>query len=129
MLMGPGAGGRQTATAVVSDIVGIAATKEVGFLQDCSCTVELDLYPDELMTSAFFIRMQAEDRAGVLAQISSVFGRHDVSIQSMVQEGHGDSAELIFITHPTVERGLFKAVSEVESLSCCRSRPMIMRVL
>lgn len=129
MLMGPGAGGRQTATAVVSDIVGIAATKEVGFLQDCSCTAKLDFFPDELMTSAFFIRMQAEDRAGVLAQISAVFGRHGVSIESMVQKGHGDSAELIFITHPSIERGLFQAIAEVESLSCCHSRPMTMRVL
>ena len=74
MLMGPGAGGVPTATAVVSDIMSIANTKDVGFLQSCSCYRSLGFYPAEEMESAFFIKMNVEDRAGVLAQIASVFG-------------------------------------------------------
>lgn len=129
MLAGPGAGGRQTASAVVADIVSIVSTKTAGFLQNCSCYKVLEFMPDEEMTSAFFIRMKVEDRAGVLAQIASVFGRNDVSIESMIQKGHGDEAELVLITHPTLERGFFAATEEIEGLSCCKGAPVSMRVL
>jgi homoserine dehydrogenase len=129
MLSGPGAGGRQTASAVVADVVSIVSTKTAGFLQNCSCYQVLDFLPAEEMNSAFFVRMQAEDRAGVLAQIASIFGSNDVSIESMIQKGHGDEAELVFITHPTSERGFFAALGEIEALSCCRSAPVPMRVL
>jgi homoserine dehydrogenase len=129
MLTGPGAGGVPTATAVVSDIMSIAGTSSPGFLQDCSCYRTMSFYPDAEMVSAFFIRMHVEDRAGVLAQISSVFGQHDVSIESMLQKGHGDEAELVLITHPTVEGSFFAAVSEIDGLSCVRSSPMTIRVL
>ena len=129
MLTGPGAGGPPTATAVVSDIVNIAGTDSVGFLQNCTCYKALDPCPDEEMHSAFFIRFKVEDRSGVLAQIASIFGEHDVSIESMIQKGHGDEAELMLITHPTMERGFFAAIERVAGLSCAKSRPMTIRVL
>ena len=129
MLTGPGAGGPPTATAVVSDIVNIAGTDSVGFLQNCTCYKALDPCPDEEMHSAFFIRFKVEDRSGVLAQIASIFGEHDVSIESMIQKGHGDEAELMLITHPTMERGFFAAIEQVAGLSCAKSRPMTIRVL
>ncbi len=129
MLTGPGAGGPPTATAVVSDIVNIAGTDVAGFLQSCTCYKSLDLCPDQEMSSAFFIRFKVEDRAGVLAQIASIFEEHDVSIESMIQKGHGDEAELMLITHPTRERGFFAAMEQVAGLSCAKSRPMTIRVL
>ena len=129
MLMGPGAGGVPTATAVVSDIVSIVSTNEVGFLQSCSCYRQLDLYPSEDVESAFFIRVSVVDRAGVLAQIASAFGEHGVSIASMLQRGRGDEAELVLITHPTTERRFFAAVDQATHLDCCQSVPMTLRVL
>lgn len=129
MLTGPGAGGPPTATAVVSDIVNIAGTDSAGFLQSCTCYKALDLCPDLEMHSAFFIRFKVGDQAGVLAQIASIFGEHDVSIESMIQRGHGDEAELMLITHPTMERGFYAATEQVAGLSCVKSRPMIIRVL
>ena len=129
MLTGPGAGGDPTATAVVGDIVTIAGTEKAGFLQNCSCYKELDFLPDALVESAFFIRMQVEDRAGVLAQISSVFGERQVSIESMIQKGQGDQAELVFITYPSVEKDFFSAIETIAGLSCVRSRPMTIRVM
>jgi homoserine dehydrogenase len=127
MLMGPGAGGVPTATAVVSDIVSIANTKDVGFLQSCSCYRELGFYPAEEMESAFFIKMNVEDVAGVLARIASVFGCHQVSIASMIQKGRGAEAELVLITHPTKEKNFFAAIREANALSCCRSEAMTLR--
>jgi homoserine dehydrogenase len=129
MLMGPGAGGVPTATAVVSDIVSIVSTNEVGFLQSCSCYRQLELYPSEDVESAFFIRVSVADRAGVLALIASAFGEHEVSIASMIQKGRGDEAELVLITHPTKERQFFAAVEKAKSLECCQSEPMTLRVL
>jgi homoserine dehydrogenase len=89
----------------------------------------LEFMPAEEMRSAFFIRMQVEDRAGVLAQIASAFGDQQVSIESMIQKGHGDEAELVLITHPTQERGFFNAVGTIAGLSCSRGAPVTMRVL
>jgi homoserine dehydrogenase len=129
MLMGPGAGGMPTATAVVSDIVSIANTKDVGFLQSCSCYRRLALYPADEVDSAFFIKMNVEDVSGVLAQIASVFGQHGVSIASMIQKGRGAEAELVLITHPTKERHFFAAVGQAGDLACIKSRPKTLRVL
>ena len=129
MLMGPGAGGVPTATAVVSDIVSIANTKDVGFLQSCSCYRRLEFYPAEEVESAFFIKVSVADQAGVLAQIASIFGEHDVSIANMIQKGRGDEAELVLITHPTKERQFFAAMEQTQGLVCCRTEPMTLRVL
>lgn len=129
MLSGPGAGGVPTSSAVVSDIISIVSTNKAGFLQDCSCYKERGFIPDAETSSAFFIRTRVEDRAGVLAQISSIFGEQGVSIESMIQKGHGDQAELVMITHPTVERDFFAAIEEVGQLSCCGSPLTTIRVL
>jgi len=129
MLSGPGAGGVPTSSAVVSDIISIVSTDKAGFLQDCSCYKDRDFIPDAETSSAFFIRTRVEDRAGVLAQISSIFGEYEVSIESMIQKGHGDQAELVMITHPTIERDFFAAIEEVGQLSCCRSPLTTIRVL
>ena len=129
MLMGPGAGGMPTATAVVSDIVSIANTKDVGFLQSCSCYRELPFFPADEVESAFFIKLNVEDVSGVLARIAAVFGEHGVSIASMIQKGRGDEAELVLITHPTKERDFFAAIGEARDLPSCKSEPMTLRVL
>jgi homoserine dehydrogenase len=129
MLMGPGAGGGPTATAVVSDIVSIANTKDVGFLQSCSCYRSLEMFPSEEVESAFFIKMNVVDRAGVLAQIAAVFGGQGVSIASMIQKGRGDEAELVLITHPTKESDFFAAIEQMKNLMCCDNEPLTLRVL
>jgi len=129
MLMGPGAGGVPTSTAVVSDIVSIANTKDVGFLQSCSCYRSLGFYPAEEVESAFFIKVRVEDRVGVLAQIASLFADQSVSIANMLQKGRGDEAELVLITHPTRERDFFAAIEHTKGLACCKSDPITLRVL
>jgi homoserine dehydrogenase len=129
MLMGPGAGGVPTATAVVSDIVSIANTKDVGFLQSCSCFRSLGFFAADDMESAFFIKINVEDRSGVLAQIAAVFGAHGVSVASLTQKGRGEQAELVLITHPTREKNFFAAIEEVGKLPSCKGQPMTLRVL
>ncbi len=122
MLMGPGAGGSPTATAVVSDIVSIANTKDVGFLQACSCYRNLGFLPAEDVESAFFIKMNVADQTGVLAKIAAAFAEHSVSIASMIQKGRGDEAELVLITHPTKEKDFFAAIEKAKAFSCMQER-------
>lgn len=129
MLSGPGAGGLQTSTAVISDIVSIVSTTTTGFMQNCSCYRTLPLLPEQEMHSAFFIRVRVEDRPGVLAQLASIFGERAVSIQSLIQKGHGDQAELVLITHPSPEKDFHAALEAIAGLSSVRSRPMTIRVL
>lgn len=129
MLMGPGAGGPPTSTAVVSDIVSIANTKDVGFLQSCSCYRTLGFYPADEVESAFFIKMNVADQTGVLAQIAEVFAQHQVSIASMIQKGRGDEAELVLITHPTKEKDFFAAMTRTKEFTFVKSEPMTLRVL
>jgi homoserine dehydrogenase len=129
MLMGPGAGGPPTSTAVVSDIVSIANTKDVGFLQSCSCYRTLGFHPADEVESAFFIKMNVADQTGVLAQLAEVFAEHQVSIASMIQKGRGDEAELVLITHPTKEKDFFAAIAKTNKFSFVKSEPMTLRVL
>jgi len=89
----------------------------------------LEFYPAEEVESAFFIKVSVADQAGVLAQIASIFGEHDVSIANMIQKGRGDEAELVLITHPTKERQFFAAMEQTQGLVCCRTEPMTLRVL
>lgn len=129
MLMGPGAGGPPTATAVVSDIISIANTKDVGFLQACSCYRALGFYAADEVESAFFIKMDVADQAGVLAKLAAVFAEHGVSIASMIQKGRGDEAELVLITHPTKEKDFFAAIERAKGFSFIKSEPLTLRVL
>lgn len=129
MLMGPGAGGVPTSTAIVSDIISIANTKDVGFLQSCSCYRDLGFYPSKEVESGFFIKVSVADQAGVLAQIASIFGEHSVSIASVLQKGRGEEAELVLITYPTREKQFFAAIEQAKGLPCCKSEPMTLRVL
>jgi homoserine dehydrogenase len=73
--------------------------------------------------------MSVADRAGVLAQIASVFAGQEVSIASMLQKGRGDEAELVLITHPTKEKHFFTAIGQAKNLACCRNEPITLRVL
>ncbi|HET7237194.1 MAG TPA: homoserine dehydrogenase [Actinomycetota bacterium] len=109
MFYGRGAGGDPTATAVVGDLVTVARNlladaRGVG----CTCFHERTIRPMEEVTGQFYILLRVEDRPGVLAEIASVFGREDVSIKSVWQEGTGEDAQLVFITHRALE-GAFQA--------------------
>ncbi len=118
MFYGRGAGGDATATAVVGDLVSVArnllsGARGVG----CTCFHERTIRPMEEMTGQYYILLRVEDRPGVLAEIASVFGRRDVSIKSVWQEGTGDDARLVFITHRAREGPFQHAVGELRGLA------------
>ena len=129
MFYGRGAGGEPTATAVVGDLVTVARNlladaRGVG----CTCFHERTIRPMAEMTGQYYILLRVEDRPGVLAEIASVFGRNDVSIKSVWQEGIGEDAQLVFITHRAREGAFQQAVTEVRGVPAVEEVRSILRV-
>src|SRR6476661_8604048 len=95
-LSGPGAGGRQTASAVLGDVVSVMT----GGARPPAPPLPLELVED--VASAFYLHLDVADQPGVLAQVTQVLGDHEVSIRSVVQRGLGESARLVMVTHPVL---------------------------
>jgi homoserine dehydrogenase len=129
MLYGRGAGGDPTATAIVGDLVSVArnllsGARGVG----CTCFLERSIRPMEEMEGQYYILLRVEDRPGVLAEISSVFGRNRVSIKSVWQEGTGEDAQLVFVTHRAREGAFQQAVSELRDVRAVHEVRSVLRV-
>ena len=130
LFLGPGAGGRPTATAVLGDVIlasreFLAGTKVAprvrfgnGAVRDFS----------EVETQ-WYLRLEVKDAPGVLAQIATVFGTHQVSIMSVWQEGRGDGATLLLITHNAREDDHRAAARDLERLEVVRQVAATIRVI
>jgi homoserine dehydrogenase len=122
-LSGPGAGGPQTASAVLGDVISAmippATTPE---------TTEM-LAVVEDVVSAFYLHMEVADRPGVLAQIAEILGMQGASIKSVVQRGLGDNARLVMVIHPLLESRFFAAVRLIGQLDFMRAPPRAIRVI
>ncbi|HSJ51841.1 MAG TPA: homoserine dehydrogenase, partial [Actinomycetota bacterium] len=129
MFYGRGAGGEPTATAVIGDLITVARNMLAGARGvGCTCFHERTIRPMSEMTGQYYILLRVEDRPGVLAEIASVFGRHEVSIKSVWQEGTGRDAQLVFITHRALEGAFQAAVSELRDVAPVREVRSVLRV-
>ncbi|MBJ7520026.1 MAG: homoserine dehydrogenase [Solirubrobacteraceae bacterium] len=122
-LSGPGAGGPQTASAVLGDVVSAmvppAPTPEP--------TSALPVITD--VESAFYLHLEVDDEPGVLAQVAQILGLQGVSIKSVVQEGMGEKARLVMVLHPVLESRFAAATKMIEGLDFIRATPRAIRVL
>ncbi len=122
-MSGPGAGGPQTASAVLGDVISAmippASTPET--------TQRLEIVDDAL--SAFYLHLEVEDRPGVLAQIAQLLGLQGASIKSVVQQGTGSGARLVMVVHPMLESKFYAAVDLISRLEFLRGTPRAIRVL
>jgi homoserine dehydrogenase len=129
MFYGRGAGGEATATAVVGDLVTVARNLMAGARGvGCTCFYERTIRPIEGLTGQYYLLIRAEDRPGVLAEIASVFARGDVSIKSVWQEGFGDDAQLVFVTHRAREGAFQDAVTALRGLPAVEEVRSVLRV-
>ena len=123
-MSGPGAGGIQTASAVLGDVVSIisgeAPVHEAG-------AERLAVVSD--VTSSFYLHLEVADRPGVLAQIAKVLGDNEVSVKSVVQRGIGDDARLVMVLHECLESHFAAAVEAIGELEEMRSPPRSIRVI
>ena len=122
-LSGPGAGGSQTASAVLGDVISAmipppslpAPAEEVELVSD--------------VESAFYLHLEVADRPGVLAQVAELLGLQGVSVKSVVQHGLGDNARLVLVMHPVLESKFLAAVELIGRLDFMRAEPRIIRVI
>ncbi len=129
MLYGRGAGGEPTATAVAGDLIRVARNLVLGGRSiGCTCYLERRIRPMENMEAAYYALLDVEDRPGVLAQVAGVFGTNGVSIRSVWQEGTGQDAQLVLITHRAREGSLRDTVRGLEALEPVRSVTSVLRV-
>jgi homoserine dehydrogenase len=122
-MSGPGAGGPETATAVLGDVVSILS----GHAPVHETRRDLPIVAD--VSSSFYLHMEVADRPGVLAQIADVLGRNRISVQSVVQRGLGDDARLVMILHEAPESAFYAALAEIGGLPFLRAAPRAIRVI
>ena len=122
-MSGPGAGGPQTASAVLGDVVS-------AMIPPPSLPHRLERIPIVSdVVSAFYLHLEVADRPGVLAQVAELLGLQDVSVKSVVQKGLGDEARLVMVLHPVLESRFFAAVRLIGRLDAIRSAPRSIRVI
>jgi homoserine dehydrogenase len=122
-MSGPGAGGVETASAVLGDVVSILTGRAPVHMARESLEIVRDI------NSSFYLHLEVADRPGVLARIADVLGRNEVSVQSVVQRGLGDEARLVMVMHECPESSFFKALAEIASLEFIRAQPRAIRVI
>ncbi len=123
-MSGPGAGGPQTASAVLGDVISAmippastpAAAHRLQIVQD--------------VVSAFYLHLEVADQPGVLARVAQVLSSHGVSVKSVVQKGLGHQARLVMVVHPVLESRFGSAMGEIAALGdVLRAPPRAIRVL
>jgi homoserine dehydrogenase len=122
-MSGPGAGGTETASAVLGDVVSIVAGKTPVH----SVRERLPIVHD--VASAFYLHLEVADRPGVLAQVAKVLGDNGVSVRSVNQRGLGDDARLVMVMHECRESDFYAAVEGITPLDFMRSAPRAIRVI
>jgi homoserine dehydrogenase len=122
-MSGPGAGGVETASAVLGDVVSILA----GEAPVHETRAELPLVAD--VSSSFYLHLEVADEPGVLADVARVLSDNEVSVKSVVQRGIGDEARLVMVVHECLESRFREAVEEIGRLGEIRSAPRFIRVI
>jgi homoserine dehydrogenase len=122
-MSGPGAGGPQTASAVLGDVISAmippASTPPTSRV--------LEIVGD--VVSAFYLHLEVADQPGVLAKVAQVLAEQEVSVKSVVQRGLGSQARLVMVVHPVLESRFFAAMEALGRLDVLRAPPRAIRVL
>ena len=134
MFSGPGAGEGPTASAVVSDLLSIAASLATGQnpnpLLTCSHSHMLSILPNSEVVTRLYVRLLVKDTSGVIGKLGICFGQHNVSLESIVQIGIQDSlVELVVVTHEVPEGAFQKALSEIRQFPEVKDIPSLLHVL
>jgi homoserine dehydrogenase len=136
MFYGPGAGGGATASAVMSDVMNIAAmiktSRGVNPLLKIPQHPSRQLVPIAELVTRFYARIICVDRPGVIGNIGTCFGKHNVSLESIVQiDFNNGLAEIVVVTHNVKEENFRQALAELPQLEAIDQIeiPSVLRVL
>jgi homoserine dehydrogenase len=122
-MSGPGAGGPQTASAVLGDVISAMIPPA----STPPASAALPIVQD--VVSAFYLHLEVADEPGVLAQVAQVLAVEGVSVKSVVQKGLGDQARLVMVVHPVLESRFEVAMAAIAALDTMRTPPRAIRVL
>ncbi|MEL7351843.1 MAG: homoserine dehydrogenase [Cyanobacteria bacterium P01_A01_bin.116] len=131
MFYGPGAGEGPTASAIVSDLLLVAAAdKKPNPLLDCSHTYTLNIVPNAEVVTRLYVRLLVQDTSGVIGKLGTCFGKHDVSLESIVQIGIQDGlVELVVVTHEVPEGAFQQALADIRQFPEVKEIPSLLHVL
>jgi homoserine dehydrogenase len=129
MFYGPGAGGAPTASAVLGDLVTVARNR----LADTrgageSAYADRAVLPMGETLTRYHVAMDVDDRAGVLAAVANAFAEHEVSIQTVRQEGRDEDAQLVVVSHQATDAQLVATVELLRRMEFVREVSSVMRV-
>jgi homoserine dehydrogenase len=122
-MSGPGAGGSQTASAVLGDVISAMIPPA----STPATSERLEIVQD--VVSSFYLHLEVADEPGVLAEVAQVLARHEVSVKSVVQKGLREQARLVMVLHPVLESRFGGAMEEIAALDVMRAPPRAIRVL
>ncbi len=129
MFYGRGAGGAPTASAVLGDLVAVARHRVSGGRGPGeSAYADLPVRPMGDTITRYHVSLDVNDKPGVLAAVAQAFAEHGVSIQTVRQEGHGNDASLILVTHSARDAALASTVEALRKLDVVRDVTSVMRV-
>jgi homoserine dehydrogenase len=129
MFYGAGAGGIPTASAVLGDIVAVARNRVAGTRgPEATTYADLPALPMGQALTRYHVALDVADKPGVLARIAESFARHDVSIKAVRQEGRGDDAQLVIVTHSAPDASLAACVADLDGMDVVRAVASVMRV-
>ena len=126
---GPGAGAAPTASAVIGDVLSAChqlSSNQSNWYQLRSQKNDNKNFDD--VSSSWFIRLSVADEPGVLASIAGTFSENNVSIESVIQEGRGEQAELVLVTHEAPEKDMQNSINQITSLDSVTSVTSTLRV-
>ena len=135
LLVGPGAGGAPTASAVASDIVDIARDVIFSpFVRNAASLVPFKRASLDAHQGAYYVRLAVYDRPGAMAAIAKCMGDQGISIESIVQRqalagtASGEAAPVVMITHDTTEEKIRSALAAIEQDGKVAEKPQMIRI-
>jgi homoserine dehydrogenase len=129
ILEGPGAGGEETATAVIGDVIAVIGTQGTGFLQHDVYFREVGRFDPNLLESPCYLRVTVDDTPGVLAQVAQQLADNDVSVAQVVQHPSDEGVHIVILTHRAREGDVRAAAASIAALPFSRSSPVVLPVL
>jgi homoserine dehydrogenase len=129
MFYGRGAGGGPTASAVLGDLIDAAMNLRSGTHASIGRLPRAELSPLDDVRCEYYLNLEVADKPGVLHAVAGVFAEHGVSIRSMEQEGLGDEARLVFITHDATEASMKATLRDLDGLDAVDRITSVIRVV
>jgi homoserine dehydrogenase len=129
MFYGQGAGGEPTASAVLGDLVAVARNRLTGAAgQATTGYANLAVRPMDETPTRYHVSLDVADKPGVLATVAHTFAEHDVSISTVRQNGRGDAATLVIVTHSAPDAALSATIAALRDMPAVRGVTSVLRV-